>query len=472
VIVNRISFSLLPQFKSIAQKKREAEEAQALAQGKKKLKKKKKVVTTASSTVTAPAGIPKSEVTSSLQAATTETQPDTKPADASVVSMSPNVKAPAQAVTTSPSPNGLTKTSRPIPGVTPVPDEDEDDIFGGVGEYVGAVASDSESDADSAADRKPTVTHEGGRSDRKRPRSRSRSRSHSLERNNRGYATRRDDRYRDQRYDRSRSRERYDERDRYGNSSSRTRPRSRSRSPDYPPERYYERDGRGGRSDRYNTYNRGDERSRYDSRDHYDRDDYRRSGSRDFQRGPSRRDSYRDSHRGDQDRRQQSRSPSSARSARGRSESPRLRAPSRSPRTVKPKPSSPPRMPSRSPSPVNIDALRALSPSPSFSDADADPYAGPVRPGQSLRALGFGSSDVPSAKELLEMDALANETAQKRSNKAKWRRAQGLAPQEGDQEEDGVERNKHGKELTEAQKERRDQQRLQNFMDKKEKASK
>ncbi|KAJ9120080.1 hypothetical protein QFC22_002978 [Naganishia vaughanmartiniae] len=462
-------------FKSIAQKKREAEEAQALAQGKKKLKKKKKVVPSTASTVTAPAEIAKSDVTNSLHAAakSTEDQPATQPTDPTVVSKSPDVTKPVQVEATSISLKSSSKTSRPIPGVTPVPDEDEDDIFGGVGEYTGAVASDSDSDAESVADQKTTATKEGRRSDRRRSHSRSRSRSRSHDRDDRGYA-RQDGRSRDQRYARSHSRERYrdsyDERDRYGNSSSRARPRPRSRSPDYPPDRYYERDGRGDRGGRYDSYIRGSDRPRYDSRDRYDRDDYRPSRSREAQRGPSRGDGYRDSQRGDQYRRQQSRSPSPARSARGRSDSPRKQA--QSPRTAPPKAPTPQRMPSRSPSPVDIDALRALSRSPSFSDADADPYAGPVRPGQSLRALGFGSSDVPSAKELLEMDALANESAQKRSNKAKWRRAQGLAPQEGDQEEDGVERNKHGKELTDAQKERRDQQRLQNFMDKKEKGPK
>lgn len=132
-------------------------------------------------------------------------------------------------------------------------------------------------------------------------------------------------------------------------------------------------------------------------------------------------------------------------------------------------------LPSRSPSPVNIDALRALSQSPGLSDGEDDPYAGPVRPGQSLRDLGFASSDVPSARELLEMDAMANQADEKRANKAKWRRAQGLAPQQGDDDqddEDGGNKNRLGQELTEQQKMRRDQQRLQAYMDKKEKAAK
>jgi hypothetical protein len=81
---------------------------------------------------------------------------------------------------------------------------------------------------------------------------------------------------------------------------------------------------------------------------------------------------------------------------------------------------------------------------------------------------------VPSAKELLEMDAIANKADEKRANKAKWRRAQGLAAQEGagDNDDDGGgNKNRLGQELTEQQKMRRDQQRLEAYMAKKEKAA-
>lgn len=73
------------------------------------------------------------------------------------------------------------------------------------------------------------------------------------------------------------------------------------------------------------------------------------------------------------------------------------------------------------------------------------------------------------------MDAIANQADQKRANKAKWRKAQGLAPQQGDDDQDdddGGNKNRLGQELTEQQKMRRDQQRLQAYMEKKEKAAK
>ncbi|GHJ83863.1 hypothetical protein NliqN6_0265 [Naganishia liquefaciens] len=411
-------------FKSIAQKKREAEEAQAQVQGKKKLKKKKKVV--APSAPVAPADSAKTVPSLPMS-------PSGQPAIQKEPEAEPLIEPPQ--------PSG--PKNAPIPGVTPVPDDEDDDIFGGVGEYVGAIDSDSESE--------PEIEHKPSP---KQERARSRSRSEEDRRHERfdegrlderrREDSRRDDRSRSpHRYERSRSRERYDNRDRYGNYSRDSSRRSRSRE--------YDRD-----------YHRGyRERPRYDERYERSRADRysRRSRSRSRERFYREERDYRREYR-------ESRSPSPYHS--------RNRSPaSRVGRSSEIREAQPMRPLSRSPTPVNIDALRALSQSPEFSDEE-DAYAGPIRPGQSLRALGFGSSDVLSARELLEADALANKAAERRANKAKWRKAQGLAAQEGagDDDEDGGDKNRRGQELTEQQKLRRDQQRLQAYMEKKEKAAK
>ncbi|KAJ9092244.1 hypothetical protein QFC19_008781 [Naganishia cerealis] len=379
-------------FKSIAQKKREAEEAQAQALGKKKLKKKKKVVKPTSDAAQGPAQIEKGETANGAHTTTEVTGEAmaTQPTDNSLVPSTSDTTEPAQKQSAPQTVNDLSARSRPIPGVTPVPDEEEEDIFGGVGEYVGAVDSDSDTEIDIESGTNnetdmvilPLLHAQDPDPGRQTTIPVGIMEGTIIE----------------------------------------TKVIDMARITDWT-------------TDTQNTI--------------LETTTHGTTGT--FTGGIAVIAVMR----------QESRSPSP--------QQPEL---AQSPKTAQVTARSPKRTPSRSPSPVNIDALRALSPSPSLSDADADPYAGPVRPGQSLRALGFSSSDVPSAKELLEMDAIANETAQKRSNKAKWRRAQGMAPQEGAEEDDGVERNKNGKELTEQQKIRRDQQRLQAFMDKKEKASK
>ncbi|WVQ94789.1 hypothetical protein IAU59_001871 [Kwoniella sp. CBS 9459] len=399
-------------FKSIAQRKAEAEAASG---EKKKKKKKKKVKPEAGAETTAPP---------------TMTDPvSTKPDELKGVKAQDQPPAKIDKVS---EPNTETKKAAP----PPVEEDNDDDIFGGVGEYnlgAGGGESDSDSDDDAKMDVDPPLR---GRSP-VRGRSRTRSpvtRKDGLGPRSPGY---RHDRSYSRSLSRSRSRDRggyrrrdtrYDSRSRSGNRGYRRYSRSRSRSYDRRSPSPY----------RYRRY---------------------RSRSRSPYRGYSRRTpspsrgGYRDRSRSRSPRRY--RSPRRSRSPRRYSPRPRSYTPRRSvsPRSPSPVPAPRVRSPTRSPTPLLHDHPIADSRSPSPE------YDGP----RATKLQPLSSSAIPSLKNFLEADSEASKADQKRMNKAKWRAAQGLPAQEGGAEmlHDGK-----GGGMNEKQKANRDYQLLMNKMNK------
>ncbi|KIR70131.1 hypothetical protein I310_06116 [Cryptococcus deuterogattii CA1014] len=400
-------------FKSIAQKKAEAKVA--MEEKKKKKKKKVKVenIGTPAPVISQPTGMPKDIGTvKSVE----EAQPTTK-------------LAPP-----------------PLPGL----DEDED-IFGGVGEYDLKAAAGPESDSDDedeimSVDIKEPYGEERVSRGRSRSRSFSRGRSYSRDPSSsrsheygKGLGPRSPGRTHSHgKRARSRSKE-------YRYPSS-----SRSRSREYSGRRY-------SRSPSYDRYDRRRPSSPYRGRSPSSyrqrrRSSYSRSRSPAYQRGyKHRRTSY-------------DRAPSPGRryASQSRSRSPpRRRYPPPSPKSrsisrLSPVPARD-RSGTRSLSPVPYYPYPARSPSRSLSpSSDEGPVAG-------TRLQPLASSAIPSLKTFLAAHDAASKEAEKKARKAKWRAQQGLPAQENDE---GDIKPGTGKHMNEKQKANRDYQLLMNKMNK------
>ncbi|KAK8843475.1 hypothetical protein IAR55_007134 [Kwoniella newhampshirensis] len=422
-------------FKSIAQKKAEAEAAAAASGEKKKKKKKKKVKAENATEPAPPTHVP-----------TTSAAPEiTSAALSDVKSEMDMVEKPA------------------IAAPAPVEEaDDDDDIFGGVGEYnlAAAVGSDDDDDDD---DDKMDV-------DEKPSRGRSLSRSPDRYKEGKGLGPRSPG-YRHRRSgsrSRSKTRRRSYSRDRQGGRGygprspgyrhGRSRSRSRSRSPDFRRRKFPSRS----RSyDRRRSPSPGPYRRKFRDRS----DSYSRSRSR--SRSPYRRvtnhrspspsrDGY--ASRARSPRWRYSPSPPRRRYSpvdhRGRSP---LRGRSITPHSLSPEPTEPPRRrsPTRSPTPFLNAPLRSPSRSPSPSSSDQ----GLAAPSTRLQPLA--SSAIPSLRSFLEADTVAAKADEKKLRKAKWRAAQGLGTQEGAEDMLGK-----GREVNEKQKANRDYQILMNKMNK------
>ncbi|KAL0247539.1 hypothetical protein I308_103608 [Cryptococcus tetragattii IND107] len=401
-------------FKSIAQKKAELKVAM---EEKKKKKKKKKV-----------------KVENNSTPAPVISQPTGMPKDIGTVQSVEEV-------------HPITKLAPP-----PLPESDEDeDIFGGVGEYDLKAAAGPESDSDDedeimSVDIKEPDGEERVSRGRSRSRSFSRGRSYSrdpsLSRSHdygKGLGPRSPGRTHSRgKRARSRSREyRYPS-------------RSRSRSREYSGRRY-------SRSPSYDRYDRRRPSSPYRRRSpspyrQRRRSPYSRSRSPVFQRGyKHRRTSY-------------DRSPFPGRryASQSRSRSPpRRRYPPPSPKSrfisrLSPAPARE-RSGTRSLSPVPYYPYPARSPSRSLSpSSDEGPVAG-------TRLQPLASSAIPSLKTFLAAHDAASKEAEKKARKAKWRAQQGLPAQENDE---GDIKPGTGKHMNEKQKANRDYQLLMNKMNK------
>jgi IK cytokine len=113
------------------------------------------------------------------------------------------------------------------------------------------------------------------------------------------------------------------------------------------------------------------------------------------------------------------------------------------------------------------DILRATRPAESSAVGSQRGLSRSPSPGDgTLRRLQpLSSSRLPSAKELLELDAAATADEKKRERKAKWRAKQGL-PSQGGQEDDDEDtrRSEKDREGDEKRKLNRETQQLQNYM--------
>ncbi|KAK6904523.1 hypothetical protein I204_06875 [Kwoniella mangroviensis CBS 8886] len=415
-------------FKSIAQKKAEADAA-ANAKGEKKKKKKKKKVKPEAETGPQSESIagPSTAIKSEVQAIEVDQPQSSKKAEQSDI------------------PSVIGKAEQPAP-----PSDDDEDIFGDVGEYdLGAAAPESDSDSEDEAmdvdppsrgrsrtrspvDRKDGLRPRspGYRHDRSRSRSRSRSGSRSYDRRRSSSRSRSYDRRRPRSRSHSRSngyRDRspvYESRRR--RSSSYDRERRRSPSP-------YRR--------RYRDRSYPRDRSRSRSRSPY----YSRRRSRSPSPYYSRRKSP-SPRRGTYRARSRSRSPPSRRRYDSKSIS---RSPT-PPRPIRE------RSYSRSPTPLLHEPIR----SPSISDDEDDEQG----PGRITKLQPLSSSAIPSLKNFLQAENEAAQAEEKRMKKAKWRAQQGLSAQEGASELLASEGNK--KEGGEKQKANREYQLLMNRMNK------
>ncbi|OXG16204.1 hypothetical protein C366_03912 [Cryptococcus neoformans Tu401-1] len=393
-------------FKSIAQKKAEAK---AAVGGKKKKKKKAKV----------------------------------ESIDASAPAASQATDMPKDTETTKPVEETQTVTKL----APPLPESDEDEnIFGDVGEYDLRAAAGPESDSDDE-DEIMSVDTKERHSEGMVSRGRSRSRSFSR--------------------DRSYSRD---------HSVSRNHGYGKGLGPRSPGRRHSPGKGTRSRSREYRYPSRSREYSgrRYSRSPSYDRYDRRRSPSPYRRRFPSpyrqrRCSPYSRSrspvYKGDYKRRRtdydRSSSPRRRYASRSRSPPHRRYPPSPSPksRSISRSPPAPARERSRtrSLSPILHYSYPALSPSRSPSpSSDEGPAAG-------TRLQPLASSAIPSLKTFLAAQDAASKEAEKKARKAKWRAQQGLPAQEGDE---GDFNSGKGKDMNEKQKANRDYQLLMNKLNK------